>query len=94
MANPAWRWHALGMHVAERITVSVDSNGRGSWEVALSGGRERIECDSLDDAKRVARVCATREGLCDLVVRDAYHRVLTHELLLDQERPSQILVSR
>jgi hypothetical protein len=42
---------------------------------------ERVLCSTLDDAVRMGyRYASDGEG-CELVVRDAYHRVLRHELV-------------
>jgi hypothetical protein len=43
--------------------------------------RERVACETLDDAKRVTYSCAADGRPCELVVCGAYHRVLHHEFL-------------
>ena len=43
--------------------------------------RERVMCETLDDARRVAYLCAAHARPCELIVRDAYHRVIHHELI-------------
>ena len=43
--------------------------------------RERVTCETLDDARRVAYLCAARRRPCELIVCDAYHRVLHHEFI-------------
>ena len=61
--------------------INVDLASRGSWEVLLPAPGERVVCATLDDAVRVGyRYAANGEG-CELVVRDAYHRVVRHELV-------------
>jgi hypothetical protein len=62
------------------LTVCVDRNQRGDWEFGLPDEAERITCETLDEARRVAYLCARRQP-CEFVVRDAYHRVLYRELL-------------
>jgi hypothetical protein len=62
-------------------TVCVDCNSRGVWEVRLPEQWERIPCETLDDARRMAYLCAVRRHPCQLIVRDAYHRVLQRELV-------------
>jgi hypothetical protein len=62
-------------------TVRVDLNRRGVWEVALSDRRERVPCETLDDARRVAYLCAAHTRPCELIVCDAYHRVLQREFI-------------
>lgn len=73
-------------------TVRVERTERGRWEVAAPD-RDRIICDTLDDARRAAYVSAARVAACQLIVQDAYHRVLSREFIsgdpealnLDQE---------
>ena len=62
-------------------TVRVDLNVRGGWEVALSDKRDRVKCETLEEASRVAFSCAAERQPCELIVCDAYHRVLHHELI-------------
>ena len=62
------------------MTVHVDRGGGGSWEIALSDQREPVVCRTLEEASRVAHRCAADRHPCELVVRDAYHRVIQHEL--------------
>jgi hypothetical protein len=64
------------------ITVRVDRSQRGEWEIALSDRSDRVRCPTLTDAKRAAYQYAARRHPCELVVRDAYHRVL-HRALID-----------
>jgi len=63
------------------LTVRVDRTGRGEWEVAMPDQRERVTCETLDDARRVAYLCAAHTRPCELIVCDAYHRVLQHEFI-------------
>jgi hypothetical protein len=63
------------------MTVRVDHTVRGLWEVALSDQREPLMCQTLGEASRVAYGCAADRRPCELIVRDAYHRVLEHELI-------------
>lgn len=62
-------------------TVRVDPNGRGDWEIESSDQERVLTCETLDDAQRVAYLLATRRQPCELTVRDAYHRVVHHELI-------------
>jgi hypothetical protein len=71
-------------------TVHIGRNDRGGWEVALSDPRERVVCETLDDARRVGYLCAARAHASELVVRDAYHRVLHRELIGGQDRPDRV----
>jgi len=63
------------------MTVRVDRNGRGAWEVAMPGKRKAVTCETLDDARRVAYLCVARMRPCELIVCDAYHRVVHHEFI-------------
>jgi hypothetical protein len=63
------------------MTVHVDHTVRGSWEIALPDQREPLVCKTLEEASLVAYRCAADRRPCELVVRDAYHRVLRHELI-------------
>jgi hypothetical protein len=59
----------------------VDFNYHGSWDVELPYEAEPVICRTLDEATRVAYRCAADRRPCELIVRDAYHRVLRHELV-------------
>jgi hypothetical protein len=60
--------------------VRVEHDGRGGWQVALPN-HDRITCGTLDQARREAYVSALRAERCELIVHDAYHRVLSRELV-------------
>jgi hypothetical protein len=64
------------------VTVRVDRTRRGAWEVAMPDERDAVTCETLEDAERVAYLCAARRRPCELIVCDAYHRVL-HRVLID-----------
>lgn len=60
------------------LTIRVDFHARHGWEVELDD--TRIMCKTLDEARRTAFLkAAPRRRPCELVVRDAYHRVIEHE---------------
>ena len=63
------------------ITVHVDLNRQGCWEVALPDQGELVTLETLDDARRVAYLCAAHRRPCELIVCDAYHRVLYREFI-------------
>jgi len=71
------RSHNDGGH----LMVRVDLDGRGSWHVALPQRGEHVRCATLDEARRLASRYASREEPCELVIRDAYHRVLEREFV-------------
>ncbi len=74
------RWSTVrGMTSDTSLTVCVDRNQRGGWEVALPDQSERIRCETLDDARRIAYLRGAHRRPCELIIRDAYHRVLDCE---------------
>jgi hypothetical protein len=60
------------------LTVRVERNWRGGWEVVMAD-RHRVVCETLEDARRVAYLQVARARPCELIVHDAYHRVLHRE---------------
>jgi hypothetical protein len=68
--------------------VRVDRTGRGGWEVAMPDQRERVTCETLEDARRVAYLCAAHGRPCELIVCDAYDRILHHELINGHVAPA------
>ncbi|MGN6868669.1 MAG: hypothetical protein ACTHMY_09730 [Solirubrobacteraceae bacterium] len=62
-------------------TVCVDFNVHGAWDVELPYKGEPVTCKTLDEATRVAYQWAADRRPCELIVRDAYHRVLRRELV-------------
>jgi hypothetical protein len=73
-------WHSDRMSNAVP-TIRVDRNRHGSWEVAVPGQNRNLTCATLDDARRVAYLQASRQRPCQLVICDAYHRVARRELI-------------
>jgi hypothetical protein len=70
---------AVFVPAARIVTVLVDRNEHGDWDVALPGGSESVTCETLDDARRIAYLYAAHRHPCELVVRDADHRVLERD---------------
>ena len=70
-------------------TVRVDISVRGAWEVALSDQRERVTCETLEEASRLAYRCAADRRPSELVVCDAYHRVVHREPINGREGRSR-----
>jgi hypothetical protein len=62
-----------------RATVCVERSVRGGWEVLAPGGARPIACETLEDAEREAYRSVARTHARELIVRDAYHRVLHYE---------------
>jgi hypothetical protein len=67
-------------------TVRVDISTRGVWEVVLPDRGERVRCETLEEASRVAHRCAADRRPSELIVCDAYHRVVHRELIDARER--------
>ena len=61
------------------VTVRIDRTGRGAWEVAMPNQRERVTCETLEDARRVAYLCVVPGRPREVIVCDAYDLVLHHE---------------
>ncbi len=64
----------------EVVRVRVDRTGRGRWDVEMPD-HHRMSCETLDDARRIAFLSAANARPCELIVHDAYHRVVQHELI-------------
>jgi hypothetical protein len=69
-------------------TVCVEITARGAWEVVLPDRRERLTRETLEEASRVAYRCATDRRPCELIIRDAYHRVLQRKMITRRDRPA------
>jgi hypothetical protein len=69
------------------VAIRVQRTLRGRWEVAVPGQRKRITCETLDEARRVAYVTVAHTRPCELIVHDAYHRVLDRELIDGSQIP-------
>ena len=68
---------------SDQATVCVEHRARGGWMVLAPGRARPITCETLEDAERVAYRSLARTRARELIVRDAYHRVLHHELIAD-----------
>jgi len=62
-------------------TVRAELDGRGVWMIDLSDQREPVVCEALEEAQRAGYLCAAQRHPCELLVRDAYHRVLFSKLI-------------
>ena len=67
--------------MASQITVNVECGRRGRWMVALPGVQQPGVCETLDDALQIGYSSARRQRECELLVRDAYHRVMRREVV-------------
>lgn len=61
--------------------MHVRQGSRGERKVLLPDQRETARLETLDDARRVAHLCAAHRHPCELIVQDAYRRVLQHEFI-------------
>jgi hypothetical protein len=57
----------------------------------MSGNGDPVTCETFDDARRVAYRRAARARPCELIVHDAYHRVLHRELIDGHREPGPSL---
>jgi hypothetical protein len=64
------------VRVESPTKVRVELGRHGHWEVALPDGHERVRCASLHEARRLALRRAAERAPCEVIVYDAYHRVL------------------
>ena len=69
------------------LTVRVLRGARGQWEVVLPDRRRPLRCRDLDEAKQVAYGFAERSRPCEVVVQDAYHRVVRRDLIGTRRAP-------
>jgi len=72
---------------SDASTVVVQRTLRGRWEVVLPGRRKGIICETLEDARRVAYLSVAHARRCEVIVRDAYHRVLDRESINGRQTP-------
>ncbi len=64
--------------------VRVDRRVRGGWEIEFADEPEHVVCRTLADAKRVAHMYASHGSPCEMIVHDAYHRVISRQMLPDR----------
>jgi hypothetical protein len=69
------------------MTISVDPNGGGAWDVAETDGPSHITYQTLGEAMKIAHKAARRHP-CELIVHDAYHRVIQREPISGDRSPS------
>jgi hypothetical protein len=68
-------------------TAEVCHTARGMWRVLLPGETEQLTCETLAVAKRIGARWAQDNPPSELIVRDAYHRVVLRKSFGDGERP-------
>jgi uncharacterized protein DUF2188 len=70
------------------VKVDVTPNLRGGWDVRFSDLRPRQRCDTLAAAVHLAHVSAQQSHPCEVVIHDAYHRVVGHEFIDGEDQRS------
>ncbi len=63
------------------MMISVEPGRRGDWHVVVPDEPGPVSCQTLDDAQWVAQLLAADRQPCQVVTRDAYHRVVGRELI-------------
>jgi hypothetical protein len=64
------------------VTVHTRTDRRGDWDVELPDRSARVTCQTIDEARNVAREYAQKAAQpCEVIVRDAYNRVMVRELI-------------
>ena len=68
--------------MALTASVQVDRDARGKWHVAPSTvEQEHATCATLTEAQDLAYRWAGDHRPCELIVRDAYHRIARREVV-------------
>jgi hypothetical protein len=67
-------------------TVNVEFSPHGAWEIGLPDDAAPLVCETLEEAQRIAYLCAVQRGPCELTVHDAYHRLILHRVIDADER--------
>lgn len=86
-ANTATMTGALergGGHEGSR-TVQVRRTARGAWEVLCPDEADSTICETLSAARRVARGWAQDNPPSEIIIRDAYHRVVLRRSFRDTD---------
>ena len=73
--------NAVVMSEPNSTTINVERGRRGDWQVVVPDEDGPVSCQTLRDAQWVAYVLAADRQPCQLVIRDAYHRVVERELI-------------
>ena len=76
------------------LTVRVLRGARGQWEVVLPDRGRRLMCRDLEEAQQFAYVVAERSRPCEVVVHDAYHRVVRRDLINGHRAPGDAAPGR
>jgi hypothetical protein len=66
-----------------RMMVRVTPGASAGWQVFLPGRDGPVACQTLQEARRLAYLHGEDAHPCEIVVRDAYHRVVERKLIDD-----------
>ena len=66
--------------------LHLTRNPEGLWEVELADRQTTVACELLEDAERVAYLCAAHGQPCELLIHDNRAGTTDHELI-DQPTP-------
>jgi hypothetical protein len=67
-------------HAMSTTAVRVTFRGDGPWEVVVVPGDTRLAFETLEAARlAAASVCVNHAHPCELIVHDAYHRVVQYK---------------
>ena len=61
--------------------VRVRINRLGGWQASVPDDHGPLSCENLDEARRIAHECVAHGQALELIVYDAYDRVLERELI-------------
>jgi hypothetical protein len=64
-----------------RVLVRMGRDRRGRWTIDLADGHDVARCDTLNAARRLAYLYGAGRQHFEIVVRDAYNRVVEHRLV-------------
>lgn len=66
-------------------TVSVRHRVHGDWQVTLPDDLRPVICETLQEAQRIAHLCAEQRSPCELIVQDAYQRIIHREVIIGDD---------
>ncbi len=61
--------------------IQIQRRRGNEWEVSIPSRQQQVICQSFQEASRRGYQLAATEPECDMVVHDAYHRVVRREHL-------------
>jgi hypothetical protein len=68
------------------VTVNMQRDRRGGWAIQMSDRWTPLTCETFDEARRVAYLCAARRRACEIVVCDESARVVYREFIEGAQR--------